>query len=224
MISTSAFSCEARPNGTGILISVANKNTIGGTSTGSGNVVSGNTGVGIDVQGITDGGNKIYGNLVGTTATGTAPLPNASGIRLLNCMVANHIGTAGGGNVISGNTGNGININQSNNQFVQGNVIGTSRDGSTAIPNGLNGVQVAGSDTTIGGGVSNLIASNTQSGVLVKSGVGNTITGNEIRDNGGRGIDLGGNGFLPNDISSWRLGSSPMFLCSDSRRRSRSRP
>ena len=198
-IGTDATGTEARPNGTGILISEANRNTIGGTSSSAGNVVSGNTGVGIDVQGVTDGGNKIFGNLVGTTAAGTAPLPNASGIRLLNCTVANHVGTAGGGNVVSGNTGNGVNINQSNNQFVQGNVIGTSRDGSTAIPNGLNGVQVAGNDTTIGGGVSNLIASNTQSGVLVRSGVGNTITGNEIQDNGGRGIDLGGNGFLPND-------------------------
>jgi hypothetical protein len=198
-IGTDATGTEARANGTGILISEANRNTIGGTVSGSGNVVSGNTGVGIDVQGITDGGNKIFGNLVGTTAVGTAPLPNASGIRLLNCMVANHVGTSGGGNVISGNTGNGVNINKSNNQFVQGNVIGTSRDGSTAIPNGLNGVQVAGSDTTIGGGVPNLIASNAQSGVLIRSGVGNTITGNQIHDNGGRGIDLGGNGFLPND-------------------------
>jgi hypothetical protein len=198
-IGTDATGTEARPNGTGIFISEANRNTIGGTANGSGNVVSGNTGVGIDVQGITDGGNKIFGNLVGTTAAGTAPLPNASGIRLLNCTVPNHVGTSGDGNVISGNTGNGVNINQSNTQFVQGNVIGTSRDGSTAIPNGLNGVQVAGNDTTIGGGVPNLIASNTQSGVLIRSGVGNTITGNQIDDNGGRGIDLGGNGFLPND-------------------------
>jgi len=198
-IGTDATGTEARPNGTGILISVANKNTIGGQSTGSGNVVSGNTGVGIDVQGVTVSGNKIYGNLVGTTAAGTAPLPNASGIRLRNCTAANHVGTSGGGNVISGNTGNGVNINLSNGQFVQGNVIGTSRDGSTAIPNGLNGVQIAGNGTLIGGGVSNLIASNTQSGVLIKSGVGNTITGNDIHGNGGRGIDLGGNGFLPND-------------------------
>jgi hypothetical protein len=173
-IGTDATGTEARPNGTGILISEANGNTIGGQPTGSGNVVSGNTGVGIDVQGVIQGGNKIYGNLVGTTAKGTAPLPNASGIRLLNCTAANHVGTSGGGNVISGNTGNGVNINKSNNQFVQGNVIGTSRDGSTAIPNGLNGVQVAGSDTTIGGGVPNLIASNTRSGVLIISGVGNT--------------------------------------------------
>ena len=197
-IGTDATGTEARPNGTGILISEANGNNIGGQPTGSGNVVSGNTGVGIDVQGVIQGGNKIYGNLVGTTAAGTAPLPNASGIRLLNCTAANHVGTSGGGNVISGNTGNGVNINKSNNQFVQGNVIGTTRDGSKPIPNGLNGVQVVGSDTTIGGGVPNLIASNTQSGVLIMSGVGNTITGNQIQDNGGRGIDLGGNGFLPN--------------------------
>jgi parallel beta-helix repeat protein len=198
-IGTDATGTKTRANGTGILVFEANKNTIGGTGSGAGNVVSGNTGVGIDVQGVANGGNKIFGNLVGTTATGTAPLPNASGIRLLNCTAANHVGTAGGGNVISGNTGNGVNISNSNGQFVQGNVIGTTRDGSTAIPNGLNGVQVTGNGTTIGGGESNLIASNTQSGVLVKSGTGNTITGNDIHDNGGRGIDLGGNGFLPND-------------------------
>ncbi len=199
-IGTDATGTEARPNGTGILISEANRNTIGGTSSNSGNVVSGNTGVGIDVQGVTDGGNKIFGNLVGTTAAGTAPLPNASGIRLLNCTVANHVGTAGGGNVISGNTGNGVNINQSNDQFVQGNVIGTSRDGSTAIPNGLNGVQVVGQRH-------HHRRRRVEPDRLEHAGrrpdqdrdAGNTITGNQIQDNGGRGIDLGGNGFLPND-------------------------
>ncbi len=198
-IGTDATGSVAVQNGAGIVIAEANRNTVGGTSSNSGNVVSGNTGVGIDVQNVDEGGNKIFGNLVGTTAAGTAALPNASGIRVLNCTAANHVGTSGGGNVVSGNTGNGVNVSQSSNQFVQGNVIGTSRDGTIAIPNGLNGVQVAGSDNTIGGGTSNLIASNVQSGVAVRSGTGNAITGNRIRDNTGRGIDLGADGFTPND-------------------------
>jgi hypothetical protein len=199
-IGTDATGTVARPNGAGIVIAVANKNTIGGLSSNAANVVSGNTGVGIDVQGVVNGGNKIFGNLVGTTAAGTAALPNASGIRLLNCTASNHVGTPGGANVVSGNTGNGVNVSQSNNQFVQNNIIGMSLDTLTALGNGLSGVQVAGNDNTIGGlAPSNLIASNAQSGVVVRSGTGNAIIGNEIIHNAGRGIDLGGAGFTPND-------------------------
>ena len=186
----------------GIWVNGSPGNTIGGTTKGAGNVLSGNAnGVAIENAGST--GNKVQGNVIGLGTDGSVIQNSKSGVRIALGATSTVVGSTSpngsGRNVISGNTGNGVNINLSNGQFVQGNVIGTSRDGSTPIPNGLNGVQIAGNGTLIGGGVSNLIASNTQSGVLIKSGVGNTITGNDIHGNGGRGIDLGGNGFLPND-------------------------
>src|SRR4029453_8331644 len=108
-IGTDASGTVGRLNGAALVGVSANRNTIGGTASNSGNVVSGNTGVGIDVQDVDDGGNKICGNLVGTTAAGTAPLPNASGVRLLNCTAPNKVGAAGGANGVSGNTRNGGN-------------------------------------------------------------------------------------------------------------------
>ena len=45
-IGTDATGSVARPNGAGIVIAEANRNTVGGTSSNAGNVVSGNTGVG----------------------------------------------------------------------------------------------------------------------------------------------------------------------------------
>lgn len=204
-IGTDASGTLARPNGTGVLIDTANGNTIGGTSSGAGNVVSGNTGVGIDVRDVVAGGNTIFQNLVGTTAAGTAAVPNASGVRLIDCTALNQVGGAGGGNVISGNTGNGINITQSNGQLIQGNFIGVARDGSSPLGNGKNGVSVtAGSNNKIGV-VPNRIAFNAQNGVVIVSKTGSpvpsgdTISANQIFGNAELGIDLGNNGITPND-------------------------
>ena len=112
-IGTDATGSAARPNGAGIVIAQANRNTVGGTSSNAGNVVSGNT---RRRDRRAERGRRRQQDLRqprGTTAAGTAALPNASGIRVLNCTAANHIGTSGGGNVVSGNTGNGVNVSQS---------------------------------------------------------------------------------------------------------------
>ena len=86
-IGTDPTGMFAIPNGgDGIRIDLARNNTIGGSATGAGNLISGNgtvqsgTGGGDGIR-IGTSGNVIKGNLIGTDATGTGPLRNlTSGI------------------------------------------------------------------------------------------------------------------------------------------------
>src|SRR5262249_57824470 len=151
--------------------------------------------------GVALGGTKTWGNRIGTPAAGRASLPNAAGIRVSQCTAPNHIGDAGGENLISGNTGNGVRItNASAGQVIQANLIGAAADGTTPLGNGVNGIYIDSSNyTLVGGPAPNLIAHNARSGVVVvKTAVGNTISGNQIFGNVFRGIDLGDDGFTPN--------------------------
>ncbi len=101
---------------------------------------------------------------------------------------------------------------QTSNNRVEGNFIGLNRDGTEAVPNELEGILIAGgaSQNVIGGnreagpcsGPCNVIRSNSGSGVAIvgETTRGNTIRANELRGNGGLGIDLGGDGLVtPND-------------------------
>ncbi len=97
----------------GILIEGGSNNTIGGTSGGAANVISGNNS-GVVIQANTATGNLVAGNLIGVTADGSAPLGNATdGVAILNAS-ANIIGgtAAGAANVIAGN-GNGVHLSGS---------------------------------------------------------------------------------------------------------------
>jgi hypothetical protein len=166
-------------------------NTIGGSKTGARNLISGNgrDGVLID-SGAT--GNLVQGNYLGTNAAGTLALPNGTGLEILG--PSNTVGgtAAGAGNLISGNGGDGVLINNgaTGNQ-VQGNKIGTNAAGLTALANGSQGVDILdGSNNTIGGsavGAGNLISGNTFEGILLESGAtGNQVQGNIIGTDAGR--------------------------------------
>ena len=155
----------------GILLSGAGSNTIGGV--GLGNVVSGNGDDGIYVsQGADD--NVILGNYVGVNAAGTAALANADeGIEIHSSGTIVGGSGAGEANVISGNKGEGIKIqdNAGGTQVI-GNKIGTDASGTVVIGNRGYGVRVTtSSDATIGGvgaGDGNIIAGNKE-GVHVES-------------------------------------------------------
>jgi hypothetical protein len=107
-IGTDAAGIAAVPNTTaGIRLSGLNASTGIGSPTPAGmNVISGNGQNGVEVQSGT--GFALYGNLIGTDATGSAPLPNGgSGI------VVSGTGTAGlvdQGNVIAFNAVSGIQV------------------------------------------------------------------------------------------------------------------
>jgi hypothetical protein len=229
-IGTDATGAVAQPNGgNGIQIINTPSNTIGTTSpisTTQLNVISGNIGEGIRIDGALATGNLVEGNIIGTNASVTAGVGNnASGVYIrrapgnsvIRNVVSANLGFAGiticgnatfcGGGDISG-------IDETSNasgNVVQGNVVG-------AFPAGNNqaGVSIDGAPNTLVGGIGgvtanthNLIGFNKTNGVQIFSAGadGNRILGNTFESNN-VGISLGilapagnGNTLSKNSIS-----------------------
>ena len=198
-IGTDAAGALDRGNGAnGVSIESSIDNTIGGTSAGARNVISGNEGNGVAITG---GGvaavNRVQGNFIGTNAAGNGALANA----LAGVLVAgdnNLIGgvAAGARNLISGNGQDGVAITGAftTQNGVEGNTIGLAADGSP-LGNGHHGIRLDNSvgHNGVGGsaaGSGNRIAHNVRNGVFVQSGNGHPVLTNEIFGNGGLGIDL----------------------------------
>ncbi len=125
----------------GILISGAPNNTIGGTAAGAGNLLSGNTQEGLEINGLAATNNVVLGNRIGTEVTGLTGLGNAgAGVLLANNSRFNLIGglAAGAGNRIAFNGGDGINVANGTNNALRANLIWTnSALGIDLDPNGL---------------------------------------------------------------------------------------
>jgi hypothetical protein len=143
-IGTDACGTNAIANNIGIYCFNTSNTTIGGTAAGAGNVISGNTNRGIDMDwGIS--GNVIQGNYIGTNAYGNAVLANITGIWANHTTSLTIGGTAAGsGNLISGNSGVGVEISDDDSPgspstvCVQGNSIYSN--GGLGIELGGNGV------------------------------------------------------------------------------------
>jgi len=175
------------------------------------NIISGNVAGGILLNDQTNN-SIIQGNIIGTNITGTTAIPNAFGIAIIadtqaaaspsqNNLIGG-IGT-GQGNLISGNTNQGILLqNDVLNTTIQQNVIGVSSTGA-ALPNG-SGIELISSlnapvnGTLIGGTIpdaANTIKFNQSNGVLVNglpsaNAILNSILENSIYLNIGSGILL----------------------------------
>ena len=137
-IGTNAAGTAAVGNGTsGVSLSSASGNTIGGATTAHRNVISGNGGAGISIDG---SGNIVRGNFIGTDASGTSPLPNDTnsagfgGISIDQATsTGNQIGgtNPGEGNRIAFNTEYGVQIFAATGNRILGNSIfsnGTAAD------------------------------------------------------------------------------------------------
>ncbi len=204
-IGTDASGTVAAGNGNdGIQIQTSG-NTIGGTSPAARNLISANANAGVGLSGSGAATNVIQGNFIGTDATGTVAMGNVfvAGVALTG--PSNVVGgpNPGEGNLISGNR-RGVHIRNTaaTGNLVQGNLIGTDRTGTSAIPNG-NGspgdggviIQQGASGNTVGGtaaGEGNVILGSDPSGVLI-SGLGttaNSVLGNSISASVGLAIDL----------------------------------
>ncbi|XZE54378.1 PKD domain-containing protein [Planctomycetaceae bacterium SH139] len=162
-----------------------------------GNLISGNLGAGIELL---SPGSTVTGNWIGINRAGTDAVANSrNGIYLGSAANNTQIGgaAAAAGNVISGNSHNGIAIFSGENR-VQGNYIGTSFDGTHQIANTLSGVVLAGPDNLIGvdatPSAGNLISGNLEHGVWVTNefATGNQVAGNKI------GVNVAGDAALGN--------------------------
>jgi hypothetical protein len=126
----------------GVVLSIGAKgNTIGGTSPGDANVISGNQSGGVLIRGPNTNDNIIIGNYIGTDASGQTALHNGTGIWLLDGAVGNKIGgpAEGEGNVIAQNGIFGIQVEgaTTTGNAIRGNSIyDNARDGIILIDEG----------------------------------------------------------------------------------------
>ncbi len=121
----------------GVRIQFAPNNTVGGTTAGARNVLSGNNQNGLHLFNSGAAGNLIQGNLIGTDIAGVADLGNSALGVFINNAPDNLIGgtTPGTRNIISGNGQGGVQISLSSStgNLVQGNHIGLDINGNTVL-------------------------------------------------------------------------------------------
>jgi hypothetical protein len=132
-VGLNAAGTAAVTNGaSGIFLERASNCTVGGTTAGARNVVSGNGLAGINIDGGmgdepgTGAGNVIKGNFVGTNAAGTVGIGNSTaGIYLQRGAHGNTIGgsEAGAANVVAFNGGAGVEIDDAFGFGTEGNPI-----------------------------------------------------------------------------------------------------
>ncbi|WZO98058.1 right-handed parallel beta-helix repeat-containing protein [Isosphaeraceae bacterium EP7] len=203
--------------GNGVRVSASQATTIGGPAVGAGNVIAGNQLRGIDVQGnsgVISANNLIQGNAIGTLPGDVAAGNGDDGIRVTHASGLNVLGNSvahggkqgirvedssqvtiggpnvGDGNVVYGNTRNGI------------SVIGDSSDRIADILIQANKVGVLADDTGSLG-----TTGNGDDGIDVQYATTLTIKGNVVAYNGDDGMDLDHpvgaiiGGLLPSDAN-----------------------
>jgi hypothetical protein len=197
---------ETEPAGNtqdGLVLNVAGQ-TVGGAGIGMGNTISGNGRNGIAIRADSL---RILGNRIGTDGLGRRAVPNTnSGIEVQTGsqdLTDVWIGSSewGGGNTISGNGELGIKGARGGVRIL-GNFVGTDVTGMAPLPNGTHGIYVWGPSGAVIGGAdpaaSNVISSNTASGILVSASgvelihnyIGTDRTGSIPLGNGAHGIEL----------------------------------
>jgi hypothetical protein len=194
LIGTNAAGTLAIPNDQDGVVWAAT-GVIGGPTAADRNVISGNGEDGIVA--LSGGPVEILNNYIGTSITGTAKLGNGRGVLV---ALGVRLGEPGAGNVISGNSGDGVALTGAT---VQANLIGTSADGGSALANGGNGIACGPLcfDSLIGGsgaGEGNLISGNSGAGISLNGShviqgnrIGTDVTGTIDVGNGGAGIAVG---------------------------------
>ena len=195
--------------GNGILVTNrASGNMIGGQATGGnapvsyngstpvfvrppqGNLVSGNRGNGVLVSGGASG-TTLSGNFVGTDPTGTTALGNGQdGVAIVGASGNSLIGTTFLQNpfvfynVLSGNSGNGLRITNSNDTTVWANFMGLGANNATTVANGGNGLLVSGTSqrTLVGGPIpmGNGVSGNNRHGIEIRDSVGSFTSFNNF--------------------------------------------
>ena len=221
------------PNGDGILLG-ANVTTIGGTTASARNIISGSdtatgaAGTGLDLTGDSD---LIQGNYVGLTAGGVAGAGTGNVVGMALHVTNSTVGGAisGAGNVIAGNSSDGVAIDGNFGNGIIGSPVGVGLFGDAigvdahgnSDPNGGNGISLTieapstppavplALNDSIGGtaaGAGNTISNNGGAGIIVHNSYptgirGLGIHGNSISNNAKLGIDLPGIGVpLPSTL------------------------
>lgn len=154
----------------GIAIIGSSNNLIGGPGAGAGNLIAGNRATGVRMLGGSSN-NVVQGNLIGVNRALTGVIPNDRGVQIRdgdNNQVL--------GNVIMGNTYDGVLVWGGNNSLIHGNYIA------------YNGYGPIGDPMEAG-----------YFGIWIASGTGNQVLSNAIYGNYHLGINLSTDLFTAND-------------------------
>jgi len=194
-----------------------------------GNLISGNTQNGV----LIDYGSELTvlsGNFVGTNNVGTAAIGNGGdGVLISNANNNQLIGCTFEDNpfiyynVLSGNTGNGLHVYNSNAVLVQANFFGAGANNASMVPNKLNGILVDGTSAGVQvGGViplGNVSAGNGGDGIRVAGSASGFTTFNTFgglyafqgaAPNQGNGITIdstGLNNLIRTNVMSGNVGN-----------------
>lgn len=183
-----------------VVVNQASGVTIGGTTAADRNLISGNAQDGVAFTNCAGTGNVVEGNYIGLDVSGENPLGNdnngvdlgtSDGLACANVRVV--------GNVISANGNDGIFVDNSNNNTIAGNYVGTDAAGNVTALSGsfpvqgnqVNGIEITdSSDGNVIGGPDaasrNVISGNNAAGIYVDPGsaqAATTIIGNYIGTN-----------------------------------------
>lgn len=199
------------PNGADGVLIASSSNTVGGSTGGSGNLISANLGAGVRIVGVGATQNRVEGNFIGTGPGGGYlfgagdPGNLGDGVRIENAP-DNRVGgpLPAQGNVIAANEGAGVRITGSAaiNTTLQSNIIGLTAGGASALGNSQAGIWIDTANATIG--PANVISSNLRGIELVGPGASNTtIVDNFI------GTDSKGNYDLGNAKEGIRIDNAP---------------
>jgi hypothetical protein len=199
----------------GVFINGARSNQIGGALVGAGNVIAGNAGSGVRLEGTNAIANLVLGNVIGLNAAGVSNIANAAQGVLIMGAPSNSVGSAAalGRNLISGNAQAGVRIEgaSARGNSVTGNWIGLDGAGVADRGNGSHGVHLTSNaaGNNVGGtaaGEGNRIGYSGGDGVFIESGTNNAVRANAVFSNDGLGIDLAPNGATANDAGDVDIG------------------
>ena len=160
----------------------ASDNTVGGVAgivadslAGAGDVISANGMYGVYISDSGTSDNVVEGSYIGTNSTGSQAFPNYDGVYITSDTSGNTIGgtAQGTGDVISGNTEDGVHIVYgATANVVEGDYIGVTSNGSAALGNGASGVAI------LAGAYANLIGGTAATFLGSLAGAGDVISGN----------------------------------------------
>uniref|UniRef100_UPI002630D9B2 beta strand repeat-containing protein n=1 Tax=uncultured Thiothrix sp. TaxID=223185 RepID=UPI002630D9B2 len=205
--------------------------TVGGNSTATRNIISGNGKDGVRLNSVNIA--LIQNNYIGTSGDGLSPKPNnqeaadyagimltssnastaSTTITMVDNVIAGNNKTNTGVN--ANNTSKGIKLAYANFVSILNNKIGTTPDGMSALANSGYGIYTTNSsDITIGGTTAaerNIISGNQQDGINTRFGTNRiTIYGNYIGlgSDGVKAIGNANNGIFLADTSNALIGNS----------------